>query len=328
MAKNRNRPGLTVVATKVEDLQKDIRQNRRSYIGGSDAGSILGLNRYCSPYTLWCEKVGMISGEIEDNDSMRCGRDLEDYVAHRFMERTGKRVRRDNMRYSLQEYPFMVGHIDRWIISENAGLECKTSYSLDAAKLYRAGQFPDHYYAQCQHYMAVTGADKWYLAVLCLQHFYMFEIQRDEEEINALIHEELSFWEHVLNGTPPEVDGSESTTETLLRVYPAGKVKAENTVVLTDKPGIDIAQYFEIKKQIKELEGITASVENLLKSAMGEAERGILGDYVITWPSVTSKRFDTKALKTDHPAIYEKYLKESSSRRFTIKEIKRKEITV
>ena len=89
----------------------------------------LGLNPWKSKYRLWCEKTGKISDEVPDNDAMMTGRDLEQYVAERFERETGKKVRRDNYKYTLEEYPFMVGHIDRSVIGENAILECKTANS-------------------------------------------------------------------------------------------------------------------------------------------------------------------------------------------------------
>ena len=314
----KSKDGLTVVKTKVADLMEDIRSNRTSFIGGSDAGAILGLNPHESAYTLWCKKVGLISEEVEDNDAMRTGRDLEGYVADRFVEKTGKKVRRDHHRYYLKEYPYMVGHIDRWVIGENAGLECKTANSYQN-KEYAAGRYPDHYYAQCQHYMAVTGAEKWYLAVLCFPHIYTFEIQRDEAEIDALIRYEAEFWQKVQDQVPPEVDGSESTKETITKLYPKGNNQAIQIYYKNS-----LAPYFDAKAQIKELEAITASFENDLKTAMGEAERGILGnDIVVSWTTVKSSRLDTKKLKAEHPDLYKEYTRETESRRFSIKKVKK-----
>ena len=67
--------------------------------------------------------------EIEefDNEAMREGRDLEEYVARRFMEETGKKVRRANAMFYDEEKPFMLADVDRMIVGENAGLECKTA---------------------------------------------------------------------------------------------------------------------------------------------------------------------------------------------------------
>lgn len=316
---------LTVIRKKVSNLTDDIRNSRHEFIGGSDAGAVLGLSPWKSAFTLWAEKTGKISSEKEDNDAMRCGRDLENYVANRFMEATGKRLRKDNKRYSLAEYPYMVGHVDRMVIGEKAGLECKTANSFQN-KEYSSGIYPDQYYAQCQHYMAVTGAEKWYLAILCFPHFYWFEIQRDEKEILALIEAEQEFWKCVQEDIPPEVDGSDSTSMTLTQMYPEGTPDDDRYVMIRNANIKDMSAYFEVKSQIKELEGILAEVENELKAALGDAERGFLDEYIITWPTVTSRRLDTKALKQECPDVYEKYIKTTTSRRFSIKKMKRKEM--
>ena len=64
---------------------------RMEGIGGSDAGAVVGLNEYKSPIAVWQEKTGRKT-ETEDNDYLRIGRDVEDYVASRFEEETGKKV--------------------------------------------------------------------------------------------------------------------------------------------------------------------------------------------------------------------------------------------
>ena len=65
---------------------------RRTGIGGSDAGAIMGVSPYKGAYSVWADKIGKLP-PIEDNEAMRQGRDLEDYVARRFAEKTGLRVR-------------------------------------------------------------------------------------------------------------------------------------------------------------------------------------------------------------------------------------------
>ena len=99
---------------------------RRTGIGGSDAGAICGLNPYSSPLDVYFNKTGE-APETEDNEAMRQGRDLEEYVARRFTEETGLKVRRSNQMYRSIEHPFMIADIDRLIIGEDAGLECKTA---------------------------------------------------------------------------------------------------------------------------------------------------------------------------------------------------------
>jgi putative phage-type endonuclease len=79
---------------------------RKTGIGGSDAGAICGLNPYSSPMKVYQDKTSSTISN-EDNEAMRQGRDLEDYVARRFMEETGIKVRRSNYMYRNEEYPFM-----------------------------------------------------------------------------------------------------------------------------------------------------------------------------------------------------------------------------
>lgn len=139
---------------------------RKNGIGGSDAGAVCGLNPYCSPLAVNQDKTGTETDDT-DSESMRQGRDFEDYVARRFTEQTGKKERRANAIYKSTEYPFMYANVDRLIIGENAGLECKTASAYSADK-WKDGHIPESYQFRCHHYMAVTGADAWYIAVVIL----------------------------------------------------------------------------------------------------------------------------------------------------------------
>lgn len=81
---------------------------RKLGIGGSDAGSICGLNPYSSAIAVFQDKTQKEAEEKEDNEAMRQGRDLEEYVARRFMEETGKKVRRANAIYGHPDHDFMM----------------------------------------------------------------------------------------------------------------------------------------------------------------------------------------------------------------------------
>ena len=178
---------------------------RMHSIGGSDAAAIVGLSAYVSPYTVWADKLGKIPPS-EDNEAMRQGRDLEQYVAERFAEATGKKVRRENNILINPDFPFAHANVDRIVIGEDAGLECKTTNQLNLKK-FKNGEFPDHYYVQCMHYMMVTGCSKWYLAVLVLgREFMWFEIERDEEEIAALDDSEKAEYLETLGLTESGLD--------------------------------------------------------------------------------------------------------------------------
>ena len=127
---------------------------------GIFAAGIIGLSKWSSPVSVWADKTGRLPDK-PDTEAMRLGRDLEGYVARRWMEATGKKVRRLNAMLYNELYPFAHADIDREVIGERAGLECKTTSTLDV-KQFQGVEFPVKYYVQCVHYLAVTGYDRWY----------------------------------------------------------------------------------------------------------------------------------------------------------------------
>lgn len=195
-------------------------EERRKGIGGSDCAAIIGLSRFKTAFDVYADKLRLVPSK-EDNEAMRQGRDLEEYVAQRFCEETGKKVRCKNQILKNSNYPFALANVDRIIVGEDTGLECKTANVL-SLKRYKNGEYPEEYYCQCMHYMAVTGYSKWYLAVLIFgTEFKIFEIKRDEEEIAALMKAESEFWEnHVLKKIPPPPAGAKSNNETLSKMFP------------------------------------------------------------------------------------------------------------
>ena len=165
---------------------------RKLGIGGSDAGAICGLNPYHTAMQVYYDKTSEKVEEL-DNESMRQGREFEDYVAKRFMEATGKKVRRANYMFQHEEYSFMLADVDRMVVGENAGLECKTASPYMAEK-WKDDKIPMSYQIQCHHYMAVCNADAWYIAVLIYgREFKYYRIERDEQIIADLIQIEKIF---------------------------------------------------------------------------------------------------------------------------------------
>ena len=102
---------------------------RRSGIGGSDAGAIAGLNPYSTAYSAYLDKLGEAE-PITETEAMRQGMELEEYVAKRFCEHTGKRVKRCEYILRSKAHPFMLADVDRLVVGENAVLECKTGTAI------------------------------------------------------------------------------------------------------------------------------------------------------------------------------------------------------
>ena len=290
---------------------------RHGYIGGSDAASVVGLNPFKSAYALWAEKTDK-APSFGGNLATEVGSFLEEFVAQKFAEQTGKKVRKVNQSFLNDAYPFAIANIDRDIVGEDAGLEIKTTSEMNLTK-FKNGEYPANYYVQCVHYLAVTGKAKWYLAVLIgNREFRTFEIERDEAEINALMSAEKDFWELVKTDTPPAPDGSDSTSETISVIYPESD---DETVDLTAYEG-DMKQYIALTSQIKGLTALKDELANKVKAYMGKAGRGVSDGFKVAYTSSVRNTFDAKRFSADYPNMdLSGYYKQSSVRTFRLTEI-------
>lgn len=286
---------------------------RKNSIGGSDAGAVIGMNPHKSAYTLWAEKTGKIA-EFDGNLTTEVGAYLEELVAKVFERETGKKVRRDKSVIYNSEYPFAHATIDRRVVGEDAILEIKTTNSVPIMKAIRGSDdFPEAYYAQCVHYLAVTGAKVCYLAVLInCRDFKRYKIERDEAEIAALMIEERKFWSRVEADEPPAMDGSDSTSDTVSALYPDSD---DTTVDLTLYESL-LYEIIMIDKQIKELKELKESHTNEIKAFMKESGLGESEHFKVSWKEQTRPSFDFDAFKADHDIDLAPYYKSIKSRPF------------
>lgn len=305
---------------KVKDLSREQwLELRRNSIGGSDASTVMGLNPYSSKLTLFADKKGLLP-EKEDTERMKLGRDLENYVAQRFSEETGKKVKRSGYMWQHPMYDFITVNVDREIDGEDSFLEAKTTMNYEKHD-YDSGEIPPYYYAQCVHGMAVTGCEKAYLAVLVFgKGFYWFEIKRDENEINALIDNEVTFWQtYVAQDRPPLADGSESSMDTLTKLYPTGDSNSTQVMGMDDA----MRNYIELGETIKRLKAQQDEVKAQLCQSLGDRSIGIGQDYSYSWKNQVSSRVDSKKLKELYPKVYEEVVQQSESRVFRVKKNKK-----
>ena len=289
---------------------------RKTGLGGSDAGTVCGLNPYSSSMKLFYDKTGGGIDE-QDNEAMRQGRDFENYVAQRFMEATGLKVRRSNYMYRSVEHPFMIADVDRLVAGEDAGLECKTVSAYNADK-WKDGNIPLHYMVQCSHYMAVTGRKSWYIAAVILgREFVYHKLTWEDELIEGLIAAERDFWEkHVLAGRIPEPDGSDACDEVLKQYFrTAGRAGCIELVGFDEK----LDRRAEILEEIEKLQTEQGKIEQEVKLFMQDCESASSGRYRVTWGNVNSMRLDTKLLKQEKPELYKSYAKLSTSRKFQVR---------
>lgn len=294
---------------------------RRQGIGGSEAAIIVGLNRFGSPLRLWADKHGL-GGEKEETEVMRQGTDFEEYVARRWMEATGKKVRRRNYMFRNPNYPFALADVDREVIGESAGLECKTTSVYNKSD-FENGEIPPAYYVQCQHYMAVMGYEKMYLAVLVLSKaFYHFCIKRDDAEIAALMEQEKGWWEEFVEGdSVPDPDGSEEDGAFIRNRFPDSD--GGEVFLIGREPDFERMQ--ELDAQIKELTSERDAIKQGIMQEMGESSAASAPNgWTATWKQQLSGKLDSKRLKEKYPEAYRDCSRGTTIRVFRYKKSKAK----
>ena len=175
---------------------------------------------------------------------------------------------------------------------------------------------------QLQHYMAVSGLQ---FAVICVliggNTMRWTTVPADYDLIADLIKLETAFWRHVLDKTPPPVDGSSACSEMLARKYP----KSTNTapLILPSEADIWIKDWRSAKADEAASEARKRLAENKLKDVIGDHERSVSpAGVTVSWKNVESSRIDTVRLKADEPSVWERFLTTTSSRRLTISDTK------
>ena len=311
---------MALVLASTENMShEDWLEYRRMGIGGSDAATCCGINRYKSKVELWMEKTGQIP-DSEAGEPAYWGSLLESIVRDEFTKRTGINVEISNSILQSEEYPFMLANVDGFCQHPDFGtciFEAKT------ASAYMSGEWegehiPDNYRLQLSHYMAVTGAGGAYIAVLIGGSKFKYSyVERDNDLIEVLIKLESEFWDHVQKIEPPQLDGSDTSVEYINQRFPDSIPQSK--IELPDKAVELIEQYEAACERLGKATEDKQYAENLLKQMLGDNEIGTSGRNLVSWKSVVQERLDSKTLKVEHPTLYRKYANKSSHRRFSIR---------
>lgn len=293
--------------------------NRIGYIGGSDAPVILGLNKWKSRTQLYLEKRGEVEpDDLSDNQAVQWGHILEPVIANQYAKRTAHRVLKEHRLLTHSRFPFIGAHIDAitelTVYGAKRILECKSTQHADGWGEPGTDQIPDMHYAQVQHYLGVVNALICDVAVLIRgSDFRIYHVARNEDFIDALFSHEISFWECVQNGTPPEPTLNDEAALT----YPSGK----DCSIETDIEGLQLYEDLcEIREAEKDLKEQKDKIELELKKRIGDDADTLTygGERLVSWKSQTSMRFDSKAFQKEHPDLYQSFKASSSSRVFRV----------
>lgn len=304
------------------------RDRRRTGIGGSDAGAILGISPWTSALELWEQKRGIVQDERVPSERMVWGTRLERAILQGYEEDEGVKLRKTGRRFHRHaEHPFVVGHPDA--IADDRIVEAKAVGFLDE----RWGEpgsedVPIHYYSQLQHYMMLTGRPRADLAALVGgRELRVYVVPAAPAFQEALLLEERDFWRRVVEDDPPAPDGSESAGRALRQLFPRA---FPEEVVANAAMELVADQYASAREELRALEKIVAEGAQVLQAYMGARERLRGERFTATWANVAGSvswkgvATDLRALVLSHDDAsverldaIEDFWRGKSSRRFT-----------
>ena len=198
-----------------ESGTSDWHEARADSIGGSEIGTIMGLNPWESAYALMAKKLDLIENPPINNWSVRFGQRFEQPILDLFKEEHPEFEVFTTGTYSHPKQTFMHANPDalakangEWVI-----VEVKTS------KNYWY-EIPPQYIAQVRHYMAVMNVSKAVIVGVVNMSWVEHWIERDEFEEQIIIERASEFYEMMKNGELPNWDGAESTYEAVRKMHP------------------------------------------------------------------------------------------------------------
>lgn len=308
---------------------------RRKSIGGSDAGAIMGLNKWASPLTIYLDKKGL--NTFEGNTATERGSWLEAPIRERCREELGIPIAEVPHMFYSEENPFMSANIDGVLYIQDkkiiagvevcgfGGHEIKTS---QRGTDFTATEVPDTYYVQVQHYMAILDLSFFIVSAYLINRHEIkhYVIKRNEDFIKRLIETEKNFWEkYVLKDVMPAPSGIDEESDFLVGMFEGDEAE----IILDEETESLCAEYLLINEKIKDLTTRKNQVASSVKLKIIAQQNGskdnkvkaVAGNYKISFSKFMRKSVDTNRLKKD--GLYDKYAKESNSSMFRITEPKR-----
>ena len=299
--------------------EKKWQEARHAGIGGSDAGTILGVNSYNSEYELWGDKTGLFPKTFDGNAATWFGHKLEPIIAERYaIEYNAAVVEWPTMVWSDNGYEFAnldyllvtpskkfpAGKVTEWAKEEppegiEAILEVKTTgiVTSGTAHKWKGGQVPDTYTVQGYHYINVMlpllpepriifaallpgeGDDEYAITVRTMGIRDDDNLKWDKNTAQGIRDANESFWNNVIFRIEPEIDGSKSTNEAIARRYP------KSTPLKEVNLGPDFVEIWDEWDKLK-------AAEAAAKEAVGKARNRInaaIGDGELVYANVNGE---------------------------------------
>jgi putative phage-type endonuclease len=278
-----------------EAREKAWLEARNDGLGGSDMGTIMGLNKYATPLVLWLEKTGREEHEdIGDKWAIVKGNALEVELRRRFraLHPEWSVTSGTNISLISNKYPYLRASLDGIIYdpeSDSFGvLEIKTANANRGRNDWHDDDgtliIPDYYMAQVTHYLAVTGWTWGYVyADIGEREPVEIRFERDEDDVNAVIKAAEEFWGFVQRDEMPQLMAPDIDT-----LYPEddGELEIPEDTMAFDQLAKKYAMYSEIESAAKNDKN---EISDKLKVMVAEHKGLQTGLYKVTYGTVHHK---------------------------------------
>ena len=205
---------------KPETRQEWLRMRKKVGIGGSESGSVLGINPWCSNLQLWRYKIGQeVPPDISDKPAVIFGKKAEEHIRELF-RLDYPEIQLDYHEfwmYQNDKLPWQFATLDGELTDETGRrgiLEIKTTTIQNKSQWDEwENGIPQRYYAQVLHQLSATGWDfailrayiRWYRdgEFRATVRDYRIERKDVEEDIAYLCEQEQKFIDCVNSGKQP-----------------------------------------------------------------------------------------------------------------------------
>jgi len=286
---------------------------RRQGLGGSEVAAALGLSPWCSPFTLWHRKRGLV-GDVDESPSTYWGKALEPVICAEWTRR--RNGTHDDPLDTLDVRHAGTWAADGWRIANpdrliaadeisdpHAILEVKTADTYDAYEWGQHGSddpaaIPIYYRVQILWYGDALGIRDLSVAVLIGGNDYReYRVPWDQAEVDDIRARAWTFWQTVVNNERPPIDGSDSTYQTVKELHP--DIDGEDVEV----PAEVALEYLESDLDAKAAKARAQQAKNRLLDAMGNARRALVGDQPVARRQPNGKSVSLYPLHAEEAAI-------------------------
>ncbi|EOM78037.1 hypothetical protein Rrhod_0578 [Rhodococcus rhodnii LMG 5362] len=244
-------------------------------ITASKIPAILGVSRFQSQFSLWHEMAGNYRREISDEkrDLFDYGHAVELAAAHYWKSKNpGWRLSPGERQFTRDDLPFAnAATIDRQATRGRARrvVEIKTARSLEEWGDDGTGEVPADYAAQVIWQQYITGWHDRADLVLWPQYGMprIYHVEYDAPIADVIVQRAAAWHQSLIDGTPPLLDDTIATYETVRALHPDIDADTETEIDLT--LAVD---YLAATAELRDLEAHVRGLKSRVLDRMGNTQ--------------------------------------------------------